>query len=380
MFDLTRHPRLLKLLSYLDRIKARVFRKNAGRDEADAQLDQFYRRIWHEAAAHLDATIEDLGNNVFEIRLGRQWTRVHNNCTAIDDLVTHRVVRMKPVMYRVLRSHGLPVPEHLEFTLRDMAPAAAFLESKPRPCVIKPACGTGGGLAVTTGVTTRWQLARAAWNASVHGDYPIIEEQVAGENYRLLFLDGHLLDAVRREPPSVRADGVATVRQLVQRSNQERLDQKGTLSHSLLTMDFDMEATLAAQGLTFQSVPAKGTVVRLKTVINENSALENVTARDELCPELLAEARLAAEVSGLRLAGVDVITRDPSVSLHKSGGVFLEVNSPPGYFWHYHKRDGSCPVAVHVLEALFHGSPRRSHLPIEKGAAERTATAGVSLP
>ena len=34
------------------------------------------------------------------------------------------------------------------------------------------------------------------------------------------------------------------------------------------------------------------------------------------------------------------------------GGVVLEVNSPPGYFWHYKKRDGPFPVAVHVLNAL----------------------------
>ena len=47
----------------------------------------------------------------------------------------------------------------------------------------------------------------------------------------------------------------------------------------------------------------------------------------------------------------------------ESGGVILEVNSPPGYFWHYHKRDGSCPVALHVLRALF-------ELPDEPGESE----------
>jgi hypothetical protein len=66
-------------------------------------------------------------------------------------------------------------------------------------------------------------------------------------------------------------------------------------------------------------------------------------------------------VSGLRLAGVDVLTADPGVPLRQSGGVVLEVNSPPGYFWHYHKRDGACPVALHVLRALLQpdGGPRQ---------------------
>ncbi len=125
------------------------------------------------------------------------------------------------------------------------------------------------------------------------------------------------------------------------------------VSHSLVTMDLDLHATLRGQGLSLRSVPPKGQVVRLKTAINENSSRENVTARHELCSDILRETAQAAQLSGLRLAGVDIITADPQRSLRDSGGVLLEVNSPPGYFWHYHKRDGSCPVALHVLRTLF---------------------------
>jgi cyanophycin synthetase len=353
MFDPTRNPRLLRLLIYWDRLKGKFVRANEGRDRAVQQLNDFYERAWREAAAEIGATVHDLGGNILEIRQGDRWTRVWQNCSAIDDLATYRVVRTKAVMYRLLAAHGLPAPRHVEFSLADMEPAVTFLESTKVPCVVKPACGTGGGLAVTTGIRTRWQLARAAWMASVWGDHPIIEEQVAGHNYRVLFLDGNLLDVVKREPPSVVADGQATVEQLVRRVNQERLARQTTQSHVLLSRDLEMQTTLRRQGLSFGSVPAKGTVVQLKTVINENCALDNITARDELCPAVLQEAAQAAEVSGLRLAGVDVLTADPSVSLRQSGGVILEVNTPPGYFWHYHKRDGVCPVAIHVLRALF---------------------------
>jgi cyanophycin synthetase len=353
MFDLTRHPRLLRLLSLADRLKHRFTRKKNGRAQADVQLAHFYKRIWQDAAQAVGGTLVDLGNDALEIRLGQQWTRVCQNSTDIDSLGNHRVVRIKPAMYKLLSAHGLPVPRHVEFSLADMQPAVEFLEQKPRECVIKPACGTGGGLAVTTGVRTRWQLARAAWLASVWGDHPLIEEQVAGQNYRLLYLDGQLIDVVKREPPAVIADGTATVRQLVERANQERLNQQGTLSHTQLTLDYDMQATLERQGLSFRSMPPRGTRVQIKTVINENCALENVTALDELCPAIIAEGAAAAAISGLRLAGVDIITADPSRSLRESGGVFLEVNSPPGYFWHYHKRDGAFPLAVHVLKALF---------------------------
>jgi cyanophycin synthetase len=340
-------------VSLWDRLKAKFTRRQTGQEQADRQLSAFYQRVWREAADGAGAEVADLGNDVLEIRRGDRWTRVCQNSSAIDDLAAHRVVRMKGVMYKVLAGHGLPVPRHLEFTLADMKPAVEFLESTRRPCVVKPACGTGGGLAVVTGVRTRWQLARAAWTASVWGDHPLIEEQVEGLNYRLLYLDGELVDVVRREPPSVAADGKSTVLQLVHRVNRDRL-AAGAASHTQLTLDLDMQATLAGQGLSFRSVPAAGTTVRLKTVINENSSHENVTAGGELCPALLKEAALAVQLSGLRLAGLDVITADPGRPLRESGGVILEVNSPPGYFWHYHKRDGSFPVALHVLRALFH--------------------------
>ena len=353
MFDPIRNPRLLRLWVLWNRLRRKFVRESSAHEEADRQLSAFYERAWRDAAAQIGATIHELGSNLFEIRLGTRRTRVWHHYTALDSLVDHHTVRTKGVMHRLLAAHGLPSPRHLEITLDDLAPAVRFLESTDRPCVIKPACGTGGGVGVVTGIRTRWQLARAAWAASVSGDHPIIEEQVEGENYRLLYLDGELLDVVRREPPGVVADGTSTVRELLERVNRERLQQQGAVSHGQLTLNLDVHTTLQRQGLTLHSVPAAGTRVRLKTVINENSSLENVTARDELCPEILREAAQAVELSGLRLAGVDIITADPRRSLRDSGGVILEVNSPPGFFWHYHKRDGSFPIALYILRALF---------------------------
>src|SRR5262249_49505128 len=193
--------------------------------------------------------------------------------------------------------------------------------------------GAGGGVGVVTGIRTHWPLALAAGAASRRGGRILLEEQVEGTNYRLLYLDGRLLDVVRREPPSVRADGTSTVRALLDRLNRERLGRQGPVSHEQLGLDLDVRTTLARPGPSLRSVPAAGTRVQLKTVVNDNSSSENVTARDELGPEVLREAAEAVALSGLRLAGVDLICADPARPLRESGGVILEVNSPPGYFW-----------------------------------------------
>jgi D-alanine-D-alanine ligase-like ATP-grasp enzyme len=363
MFDLTRHPRLLKLLSLFDRGWAFLLRRNVRRREVESHLSAFYARMWKEAADSLGASLEDLGLGVFEIRLGDASTRVVQNSSSMDDLATFCVTRSKPVIYRLLNRHGLRTPRFAEFEIDNMRSAVALMESTRGDCVVKPGSGSGGGRGITTGIRTRWQLARAAYAASLFSDDLLIEEQIEGDNYRLLYLDGKLIDAVKRQPPSVIADGRSSLRRLVQAVNEERLARGPQVAHGLLTLDLDMKRTLAKQGYSFASVPPAGTVVTLKTAINENAGADNISAMDRLSEALIEEGARAAALARVRLAGVDIITRDPRVSLQESGGVILEVNTPPGYYWHYHKRDGIFPVAVHVLNHLLAPSPSRALCP-----------------
>jgi cyanophycin synthetase len=241
--------------------------------------------------------------------------------------------------------------------------------------VVKPAAGTGGGLGVTTGIRTRWQLARAAYAAAVHasGGEVIIEQQIEGENYRLLFLDGNLIDATVRRAPAVSGDGRSTVRQLVDSANAARQAQGAALSHGLLRLDMDMRQTLATQGLTLASVVPAGKAITLKTAINENTGDDNCNAMDIMCNAIIKDAAKAVRLTGARLAGVDVITRDPHVSLDENGGVILEVNNPPGFYWHYHQRGNPCYVCEHVLRALLADHEAKTQV----DAAERAVEASV---
>jgi cyanophycin synthetase len=371
MIELWRSSRLLWVCSLFDRLKAAWRGRPARGQAAERNLDAFYEKIWREAAARCGADIEPLGNNVLEIRCGDFRTRVIGNTTSLDDLVAHCLVRSKPVMYSLLAEQGLPIPRHLEFSSSEIAKAVEFLDSCPGPCVVKPACGTGGGLGVTTGIRSPWALARAAWSAARHGGTVLIEEQATGDNYRLLYLDGRLLDTVLRHPPSVVGNGRSTVAQLVDQANAERVRQGFGLAHVLLGVDMDMRHALAEQGLTLRAVPQQGRRVIVKTATNENSSRDNVSATAQVCKAVVAAGAKAAAATGIRLAGVDIITRDPTVPLEESGGLILEVNSPPGYYWHYQKRDESFPVAVHVLEALMAPMQTTMEVPVTRNGFQQ---------
>ena len=352
MANFLTNPFVLRGLYFTALAKAFVRYRNPRRRAIGRHHTAFYDQAWREAARELGGTCTLLGAGISEIELNGLRTRVVENTCAIDDPVTLAVLADKPLTYRILEEESLPVPRHVTFSLDDLAPAVAVLKQGQRDCVVKPAPGPGGGRGGSTGLNRVSHLARAAAAASVYGDELLIEEQISGDNYRLLYLDGELIDAFVRKHPAVVGDGRSTVAGLIRQHNDERLRHGAGRSQVLLTVDLDLRRTLAKQHLTLRSVPTKGTQVILKTVVNENCGSDNSTATHLLCRSIVEDGARAVGALRVRLAGVDIITSDPSVPLSESGGVMLEVNAPPNYYFHYQKSDGSFPVAVHVLKRL----------------------------
>jgi cyanophycin synthetase len=352
MFNPLLNPLVLRGMSMFAMGKAYLRYRNPRRRTIGRHHRAFYERAWRDAAAELGATFKTLGQDIVEMELDGVITRAVQNTCAIDDPVTLAVLIDKLLTYKILKEEGLPIARHVEFSLKEMTAALDFLSQSKGDCVVKPASGTGGGRGITTGIRTRSQLARAAATAAIYCDELLIEEQIKGDNYRLLFLDGEMIDAFVRRHPSVIGDGDSSIAKLVRQANADRLAHGSGKSQVLLTIDMDMKRTLARQGLSLRSVPEAGRSVTLKTVVNENCGADNSSAGHLLCRSIVEDAGRAVRALRVRLAGVDIITADPTVALSKSGGVILEVNAPPNFYYHYHKSDGCFPVASHVLRRL----------------------------
>ena len=351
--------RFLEAVSLLGLARSLCLRIHPDARRAKAQRAGFYRTVWKDAAVALGASVRELDGDVIEIRRAERRTRVFRNYTPLDDPITLRVAGNKPLVLQLMADAGLPIVEHRLFYLRTIQDALAFLAEAGGPCVVEPARGTGAGQGVTTGITKRLQLLLAAAGSGIMPwGALLVEREVEGANYRLLFLDGELLDAVRRLPPSVTGDGTSTVTQLIRTANRCRLEQGYQLAQTVLQVDRDMRRTLARQNLHMAAVPAAGVRVALKTAINSNTADENEPVTGELCQAVVDAAAKAAAVVGARLAGVDIITPDPSRPLEDVNGVILEVNTTPGFHFHYHRKGEGIPVAERVLESVF-ASPAR---------------------
>lgn len=314
---------------------------------------EFYSQMWRAASEKVGAKFVQLPDGFCEIKLNGRATRVYKGLVMLDNPVTLKLAGNKPLVNAMLSSEGLPVPRHAVFTLGTLSEAESFLEMQKGCCVVKPALDSGAGDGVTTNLHSRKDLLRAAVAASLHSERLMIEEQINGDSYRLLYLRGRLLQAVHRRSPRIVGDGKSTIHQLVIAENERRAARHSS-TVTRLQIDDDMKMTLRNAGLSFSTVPKTGEEVVVKTVVNDNSQADNQCVTSKIGECLRVEGALAASTLGIDLAAVDIITNDPALSLKQAGGVIIEVNTTPGLHHHYNviNSDENADVAVEILKHL----------------------------
>jgi cyanophycin synthetase len=314
--------------------------------------DEAYNAIWTEAGDELGIRVRALEGGIFEFTRGETRLDFRRDRPPVEDESAWDAAGDKERQRALLETAGITVPAHLQFDAAGVAAAHEFLDRTGGACVIKPAVDTGAGTGVTSGIRAHEDLARAVLRASRAGPGLLIEEQAEGDEYRILVLDGEVLDIVRRQRPAVTGDGRSSVGELIAAENRRRLAGDALDRLRMLTADLDAVLALRRQGLEVRSRPAAGERVEVKSVVNRNSVAENATVREPLSAPLCEYLATAVRTSGLRLAGIDLITADLDGPPRE--GVILEVNPHPGLHHHYAVADrrSATRVAVPILRAL----------------------------
>ena len=320
---------------------------------------EFYGGLWPQAARNVGAEFVPWKFGFARIRRGGLMTVVKGGRVMLDDQVTLNVLGNKVLTYELMAAKGVKIPRYGVFGAGNLARAKAFLAEVGGPVVVKPAGGTGGGQGVITGIKTATELVKAcryaARFAARSGSELLVEEHVDGDSYRLLFVDGEFVDAIRRDPPSVTGDGRNTLKALVAAENRRRLKEKPISALSPLLFNKECSNKLAALGLKAGTVLEAGRTVAVKQAINENAARDNRNVKSEIHRDIIeAGGRLAKDL-GVRFAGLDLISTDVSAPLSAGKCIFSEINTTPGIHHHYLLRDPATvtPVAELVLEHMF---------------------------
>jgi cyanophycin synthetase len=269
-----------------------------------------------------------LGAGVYQFGWGQHLQLIDRSATLADAAVGARVAQDKAVSALFLGRAGLPVGVHQ--LVKTQADALAAAQRLGWPVVVKPA-DRERGEGVSVQVRDAAALVKAfalALQCSKSGRI-LVEKQVEGVCHRLFIAHGKLLYAVKRWPRSVFGDGVHTVAALVDQAQALENERAPWLREPAYPRDDLTLQALRQQGLDWASVPAAGRRVHLRDIESTQWGGWDEEVSHQLHPDNLAIALHAAQLLGLSVAGVDVISSDITQPWHQNGAIINEVNHAP---------------------------------------------------
>ena len=222
------------------------------------------------------------------------------------------------------------------------------------PLVVKPV-GGNHGRGITVNIKN-YQDALVAFHAAKEvSSSVIIEKFITGEDYRILVINYKLVAAAKRTPAHVIGNGKSTVRELVDKVNED--PRRGYGHENVLTQITINDLTktiIAAKGYTEESIIPEGERLILKDTANLSTGGTAEDVTDIMHPENIEMAERISRIIDLDICGIDVMTTDISQPLSETGGAVLEVNAGPGFRMHLAPTSGlPRNVAAPVVDKLF---------------------------
>ncbi|MBL0208269.1 MAG: cyanophycin synthetase [Propionivibrio sp.] len=308
---------------------------------------------------------------------GSKQRRIQAAETDRTSAVAEAIAQDKELTKTLLHAAGVPVPAGRP--AEDAADAWAVACEIGVPVVVKPQDGNQGkGVAVN--LSTREQIEAAYAVAAEISNEVLVERFIPGHDYRVLVVGNKLIAAARREPPHVTGDGTRSVRELVELVNS---DPKRGAGHatSLTRISFDdiALARLATEGLTADSVPAKGARVVLRDNANLSTGGTATDVTDDVHPEFAARAVAAAQTIGLDIAGVDIVCNSVLRPLEEQGGGIVELNAAPGLRMHLQPSYGKGRAVGEAIIANMFADGDDARIPVVAVAGTNGKTTTVRL-
>lgn len=294
----------------------------------------------------------DHDTNFLVLGYGRKQQRVWATITGRTSSLAVDLVGDKYLTNKLLRQNALPVPEgYVVASLQEALDAFAAIGA---PVAVKPVNGNHGK-GVTLNIMNKAEAERAYHLAAEYGERVLVEEYITGRQYRLCVINGKLAAGAERIPAHVTGDGVHTIAELVAIVN---LDPARGSGHSrpltCLTLDAAAILTLSKQNLTAQSIPEPGRQVYIRDNANLSTGATAVDITGSIHPDTVKLIERAVRLTGLDVAGVDLVIPDICQPLRAGHGAIIEINAAPGLRMHLYPSVGTPhDLGAAMLEYLF---------------------------
>ncbi|MFA5490061.1 MAG: cyanophycin synthetase [Candidimonas sp.] len=315
--------------------------------------------------------------SLVQLGWGRKSRRVQAAESDASSAIGEDIAQDKNLTKALLAAAGVSVPEgRVAYSADEAWEAATQIGS---PVVIKPVDGNQGK-GVTVNVHGREQVTSAYEHAARISRGVIVERYFHGHDFRLLVVGDKLVAAARRDPPQVIGDGVRSIVELVERINAhpDRGDGHGT-ALTKICLDAIALAVMAGQGYAPDSIPAPGVQVTLRNNANLSTGGTATDVTDHVHPDLAACAVAAAQMVGLDICGIDLVSENVYDPLDSQSGAIVEVNAAPGLRMHLAPSFGkSRPVGEAIVDMLF-AQEETGRIPVVAVAGTNGKTTTVRL-
>jgi cyanophycin synthetase len=290
--------------------------------------------------------------SLVQLGQGRNLHRIQATTCDHTSIIAVDLAQNKDLTKRMLHGIGLSVPSGAVCTSVDEAVTAA--RRIGYPVLLKPRAGNQGrGISPSLADD---EALRQSWER-LSPTYPelLVEKYVNGRDFRVLVVNGKVVAVAERVPAHVRGDGRHSIAELIAAANDD--PRRGAGHYNVLTeipADGVTVEFLSRTGGTLETVPPADEVVVLRPTANLSTGGTSIDRTDEIHPDNVTACEMAANVIGLDIAGLDVLTPDIAVPFHQNGAVIIEVNAAPGIRMHTHPVEGkSRNVGGAILDMLY---------------------------
>ncbi|MBM7635463.1 bifunctional glutamate--cysteine ligase GshA/glutathione synthetase GshB [Streptococcus saliviloxodontae] len=281
----------------------------------------------------------------------------NGNMTSKDNYIIPLAMANKVVTKKILAQAGFPVPAGDEFDDKEAA-LAYYPLIQNKPIVVKPkSTNFGLGISIFQEAASLEDYEKALDIAFKEDSSLLVEEFVAGTEYRFFVLDGKCEAVLLRVAANVVGDGKHTIAELVDLKNQNPLRGRDHRSPLEIINLGDIELLmLDQQGFTPETVLDQGQKADLRGNSNISTGGDSIDVTEKMHPSYKELAADMATAMGAWACGVDLIIPDASQpsSKDKPNGTCIELNFNPSMYMHTYCHEGpGQAITPKILAKLF---------------------------
>lgn len=305
---------------------------------------------------HLE--ILDENDQFLKLWHGQHVEYVKNgNMTSKDNYVIPLAMANKTVTKKILAAADFPVPTGAEFSSLEEG-MAYYPLIKNRQIVVKPkSTNFGLGISIFQEPASLESYRKALEIAFSEDAAVLVEEFIAGTEYRFFVLDGQCEAVLLRVAANVVGDGQHTVRELVAIKNDNPLRGRDHRSPLEIIELGDIELLmLDQQGYGPDDILPAGVKVDLRRNSNISTGGDSIDVTESMHSSYKELAADMAKAMGAWACGVDLIIPDSSAISTKENPncTCIELNFNPSMYMHTYCAEGpGQSITPKILAKLF---------------------------